>query len=593
MAHDIIPPHLAIKAMRSSGYRDTAHAVAELIDNSIQAGFGIQKKTHVEVLCIDKNELVEERRRRHIDEIAVYDNAAGMSADDLRMALQFGNGSHLDETAQEGIGKFGMGLPGNSSISQCRRVDVWTWQNGKVLYTYLDIDDIEKGKQKEVPEPKAGKIPNSWLKLISQKLEDHGTLVVWTKLDRVNWKSSRAFLDNAEYLVGRMYRYFIEEGSASIRLASFEENGKTKVSEKYVRPNDPLYLMTGTSAPAPFNEKPAFDALGDADVILVPYRRKKHKVTIRYSVVKPEVRSLGGSSPIGRDAAGNQVCRLSVRGANWRLTALSTTRTDARERWWGVEVAFEPGLDDLFGVTNNKQAATFFMFREIDEDAKKEGVTTEEYKAALKDANHPRLPLYEISAKIHSRLRPSESRSSGWRSARARKPTGYQGETLPKTLATRVTLQRRAKVGDKGQSDKDESLPEEKRQKALQEELESEGLSEAEAKQRSIGYVKSKLKFLFQEAEVPGGAVFDVRSKSGVIIININTKHPAYEHLFELLREEEAEEANSPALKALKLLLTAWARMEDEAGDDRRQALEDTRSDWGRLARDFLKGVNG
>ena len=33
----IIPPELAVKAMRDSGYRNTAYALAELIDNSIQA----------------------------------------------------------------------------------------------------------------------------------------------------------------------------------------------------------------------------------------------------------------------------------------------------------------------------------------------------------------------------------------------------------------------------------------------------------------------------------------------------------------------------------------------------------------------------
>ena len=33
---------------------------------------------------------------------------------------------------------------------------------------------------------------------------------------------------------------------------------------------------------------------------------------------------------------------------------------EPRERWWGVEVSFDPGLDDLFGVSNNKQFARNF-----------------------------------------------------------------------------------------------------------------------------------------------------------------------------------------------------------------------------------------
>ena len=38
--HDIVPAHLAIQAMRDNGYKNTAYAIAELIDNSID-GAGI------------------------------------------------------------------------------------------------------------------------------------------------------------------------------------------------------------------------------------------------------------------------------------------------------------------------------------------------------------------------------------------------------------------------------------------------------------------------------------------------------------------------------------------------------------------------
>src|SRR5687768_1996281 len=137
MPQPIIPQHLSIKAFRDNGYKDAAHALAELIDNSIQAGDDLPGMTEVEVLCVDRVEFVEERRRRRVFEIAVLDNACGMDADILQRALQFGNGTRLDGERQEGIGRFGMGLP-NASISQCRRVDVWSWIDGNVLHTYLD-----------------------------------------------------------------------------------------------------------------------------------------------------------------------------------------------------------------------------------------------------------------------------------------------------------------------------------------------------------------------------------------------------------------------------------------------------------------------
>ena len=62
---EIIPAHLAVKAMRDNGYKNAAYAIAELMDNSIQAG-----ARKVELLCIQKTDFVEQRSRQRIDQIA-------------------------------------------------------------------------------------------------------------------------------------------------------------------------------------------------------------------------------------------------------------------------------------------------------------------------------------------------------------------------------------------------------------------------------------------------------------------------------------------------------------------------------------------
>lgn len=54
--HDIVPTHLVIKAMRDSGYKNAAYAVAELMDNSIQA-----EASNVELLCGEKIERLKHR----------------------------------------------------------------------------------------------------------------------------------------------------------------------------------------------------------------------------------------------------------------------------------------------------------------------------------------------------------------------------------------------------------------------------------------------------------------------------------------------------------------------------------------------------
>jgi hypothetical protein len=83
----------------------------------------------------------------------------------------------------------------------------------------------------------------------------------------------------------------------------------------------------------------------------------------------------------------------------------------------------------------------------------------------------------------------------------------------------------------------------------LESEVVSGGVPEPQAKQiTTVEYVRSNVKFLFQEAEIPGTAMFDVRLKAGTIIILIDARHPARAHFFDLLKQEGAE-VDTPAQK--------------------------------------------
>ncbi|GLS79218.1 ATP-binding protein [Oharaeibacter diazotrophicus] len=592
MSFAIIPQKLSIKAMRSSGYKDSAYAIAELIDNSIQAGEGLSRPVAVEVICIDKAGLDSPGGRRRLDRLAVYDNASGMDRDTLRRALQFGVGNHLEEDDQKGIGKFGMGLP-NSSISQARRVDVYTWRDGKTWHSYLDVDEIQEGEMVDVPEPQAAVIPPDWLKVISTDVGESGTLVIWTQLDLMKWKQSTALLRNAEMMIGRIYRYFINTGKATIRLAAYEEGRSghfVNVNEEFVRPNDPLMLMRGTSAPAPYNDTPAFEPFGEPQEIEVGYGGQTHIVTVTASICKVETRKKGGRSPIGALAKKNQGVSVVRADRELELNRSFENSYDPRERWWGIEVAFTPALDAVFGVSNNKQSATSFQRLDIEEDAAAQSLSLADYQHQLDLDNDPRLPMYEISRVVDKLLETIRAQVARMREGeRTEKAAQSEDGSTAEDIATRALRRRQERLGETGASDKDESRPDEERTDVLTDEIEQEGLDPATAREIAVTYVKRKIKFLFRHADFPGFAVFDITSKAGVIIITINTKHPAHAHLFDLLREGEADTPESPALQGLKLLLTAWARMEDEASGDRKIELEDTRGEWGRIARDFLR----
>src|ERR1700728_4399165 len=106
-----------IQATRDSGYKGTASAISELVDNSIQAG---ASRVAISVAAMASTE--EDKTF----EVSVLDNGCGMDLFTLRQALRFGGSSRFGD--RSGLGRYGMGLP-NASLSQARRVTVYTWQS--------------------------------------------------------------------------------------------------------------------------------------------------------------------------------------------------------------------------------------------------------------------------------------------------------------------------------------------------------------------------------------------------------------------------------------------------------------------------------
>lgn len=584
MSFPVIPQNLSISAMRSSGYRDTAHALAELIDNAVQAGENIDGCTEIEVICIDE---VSSTGRHRTSKIAVYDNASGMDSDLLRKALQFGNGSRLEKSKQKGIGKFGMGLP-NSSISQCKRVDVWTWQGGDVIHAYLDVEEVQNGSMTEVPKPQASAIPAKWKSLIAGDIAHHGTLVVWSSLDRVTWKQSSTLLRHTEFISGRVYRHFINEKLVRIRLAAYEEKTNSTVYECFVRPNDPLYLMVGTNAPSPFNQSSAFVPFGEPTVLTVSHAGEEHLVTINASICKPEIRRDGGSKAIGQHAQRNQGISVVRSRRELELNNSFTSSYDTRERWWGIEVQFDPGLDDVFGVTNNKQSATGFSRLLIDEDAHDEGMTVKEYQDRLEQDRDPRLPMYKISREIEKLLRDMRQHVVRMQEGERNRGSRERAENKAEKSASDSVAKRRDRVGDIGRSDRDEVATTEERASALTAGIVQDGLQLNEAQALAVDYVRKRIKFRFRHAALPGSHIFDVSVAGGVILVTLNTRHPVHAQLFKPLQDEEGVDVEYA--RHVLSLVAAWARLEDEAPSEKiRVALEDARSDWGRMATDFFE----
>ena len=302
LSFSIIDTKMTVDAMRDSGYKSTTHALAELVDNSIESG-----ATAVEIFGVSRRD--GHTGRFALRELAVLDNGDGMDGFTLRGSLRYGYGTRQ---RRQGIGRFGLGLP-NSSMSQARRVDVWSWRRGatNALHTRLSVDEVEEGAL-EISEPEWRSIPDVYRQVSRNGFDDSGTLVVWSRLDRVEWKQVSTTFRHTEALIGRIYRRFLAHPSKKLHsgddrgheigprrsitcIPIRESEGRIEVQKDgivEVRPNDPLYLMTGTSCPEVFGAGPMFMELdGSPFSIPVNYNGETHDIRVRASYAHAHARN--------------------------------------------------------------------------------------------------------------------------------------------------------------------------------------------------------------------------------------------------------------------------------------------------------------
>lgn len=594
--NDIIPTDLAIRAMRDSGYRNTAYALAELIDNSAQAEADI-----VEVFCLEERVFVSQRSRRRITEIGVLDNGKGMTPAVLRLALQFGNGTHLND--RSGIGRFGMGLP-NASISQGKRVDVWTWQSGpdNAMHSYLDVDEVESRRMKLVPEPHADAVPAEW-RARGKSFGTTGTLVVWSQFDeeRLTWKGARATLENTEALIGRMYRKFIHKGKLRVHLRALE--GTEVLFDQDARVNDPLYLMSPSSTPTPFDTKPMFQQWGEEDEDFeINFRGSKHKVTVRASwateATLPADGTDRGAKDYGKHAARNVGLSIVRADRELDLDPSWAVSYEPRERWWGIEVDFPPELDEIFGVTNNKQAATNFSHM-VSFDWKSEAESGEEYtdyKRRLNEEGDPRADLIDIVNYIKTIL--PKIRDALADQTKGRRSRGKRHDDAGIEDRASTKFKERATTGHETAADK-EVFDDKAKTDLVDDLVKTKNYSEPTAKDIADAVQRRERRVIFVEAVSEMDAFFSVEPKpGGVTEIVFNRSHPAYEYLLQTLDSDTTNATDRDligrienASDTIKMLFAAWARQEIEDMPGR-ERLRRMRQDWGRMARDFLTDEN-
>lgn len=380
----------ALVSQRAAGYKNTAYALAELIDNSFDA-----KAQSVQIVLLEKNN----SGRRKVEEILVLDDGSGMNSAVLQGALQFGNTTNNDieevvKTRRKG--KFGYGLP-NASLSQCKDIGVYSWtKKGTPNYVYLNLEELKKTESIEIPLVSAQDLPKHYEALFDS-FPNSGTIVSWKNCDRLSHVRGESIIKNSSDILGRLYRYLLSSGK-TITFSVFEyiptKHTYINQSKVKLRPNDPLFLMedtvisstlwresssggaTGVTAEyySKFTSSPEKCSATSAPLkdycnsFDFRWMGKVYNFEIKTSVVlldiqKPGVRE-GGSTDVGKfygtkESIGN----ISFVRADREIAAGHFggfyNRTVLPQRFWSLEIKFDADADDLLGVHNNKQGIEF------------------------------------------------------------------------------------------------------------------------------------------------------------------------------------------------------------------------------------------
>lgn len=595
-------PKAAMRAMRDSRYRHESNAIAELIDNSIDA-----RASHVELLLFEERQRVNRNTVRRVTQLAVFDDGHGMDPQTLVRALSFGG--QREDARVHHIGKYGVGLP-TASVSQCRRLDVWTWQESidEPWHCYLDVDEIDGQDDPQLPVPDREPVPSVITDHVSAAGLDssHGTVVVWRKIDRITALTKTIF-QRIERDLGRIHRHFLHDGRLVIRMAAVED-GEIRMKSD-VRPNDPLFLMEGTSTPVPEDDPhfvpwtssasqthrtvPIFAEYERGKSFQVTIDGKAELVEVRFSMVKQEALGLQKSPPgsleHGRVAmrnAGISIVREERELLLDRSFAGAGARREApQNRWWGCEVRFDAPCDDLFGVDHNKQMAAAFT-----DLAQELAGATDRNSSDLKNDLGVDPQLFEIVDHIRSTVagmrREIDEMFKRQKSAQMRdEPTSPFKEAEQR--GSQIVAEEVRVGGPRTETDRQRAeMTAAEKEAELSAFFEKKGVVDPEASAREA--VEQDVFFRFEPENLPGYYMFNVVRSGGVLIVQLNINHALYRYL-QFLEDQEGDQAAHDHAVALLTLVQGWARMEDEIDrDDERQHVQHTASEWGREATKFL-----
>ena len=596
MADVIFPASLALRALRSTSYKNTAHAVAELIDNSFDAN---ASQIGVALLVDQPN------GQPHT--IAVLDNGRGMSDETLRRSIQYGF-SGKDSVLEKPLGKFGVGLVA-ASFSQCTDLTIMSWQDGEaatgqVLATGIRVPEGEMSDADNVlPDPSVKALPDwaykAFVGMASPISEmGSGTLVVWRGV-QPSWKRSSTLQENLSDLCGRIYRNFISDGRLTITVSVHNGAlGTEGVPPRSVPAVDPMFLTNwddeDLSAFGFVNDNTMFDpftgSTGDSgrnqagqhepELMTV---RSVDGTTIGYClltashrsprVLNDEMKKFGddpGDTSFGKLAKRLQGVSILRSRREIDLDANWLRISQTVDRWVSVSLDFDPDLDDVFGVSNDKQRAhrlaetASLSLRDIKDRIKALDEET--------DRDDRMLVCLRVALEIKTRLNQMQKVVRDQRRGIRGGPPDGEDTHDPSNAPVPELVSVGKKIADGGpQVPQDEASPGDDPEgtAGAYEGSMSNGMPAKEVRPAIVIENELEVDVVADHQDI-SSRMFRVSLGPAHMVVHLIARHPLYDALSRLLLTEDDLDPDEPqatmqdALKAVRGLLISYARAQVE-----------------------------
>lgn len=544
-----------LESLRDSDF-DSCSAYGEVVDNSIQAD---AKNIRIQFEPLGKD---------NISRVIFTDDGKGMDKDVVQNCLRLGWSSRYND--RTGIGRFGVGMT-LGAIHECRRVEVYSKSlSGDWSYTYLDLDEIEEAdlnsKEWEIPSPVSkspeGDIPPAYIPAGS------GTIVVWSKYDRAQDKFKK-IVDEFRVWVGRTFRYYIWNENVGREFpVTIYLNGNE------IKAIDPLYVRTVKTefpddVPAKEYESIEWEWPINDPKVVAQTGVDKAKIKVRLSLLPEKLREYQGVG--GHEETTKRHIHMNEgfsflrkgREVGYDWIPHFQFAVDAKDRWWGCEIHFDPVLDRAFTVKNIKRGA----------------VPSTELKKAINDKIGPWIK------------RQREIVSQYWKEKLAAKPDGDESE-LPTGAGSHTQSEQIAEKASVplGKIDAGKDRNEEIKKIAV---LVSDGNTEEAARWEARFQSQP---FTIAEKSWQGSTFVDIHYMGGSDALFYNNRHIFFEVL-SLIKAEIKDgvnvEFNAERLVVLiDLLLVAYAKAESMLNPkDKLLAIDfidHLKNNWGQFLKTYI-----